>query len=255
MRSTVRRKRSRRRRSRPIGGRRTLNFAPILAILLVGNLVAAVFLSPLTQMRRVRVVGAPAWDQERVKGRLEALGNTPFLRINGRRIESDLMTSPAVRNASFSGNLFGLGVLKLDYRVPVARLMEADQIGLDDEGVLFRDEDMPPSLMKIQVQPGALTPGVSLAGPFALKHAAELARKLKDRPGMESATITIDRDRGLCFNIERRRVVLGLPEGIDEKLSALEGAMLSPDWQEVAELNLMAPENPTFKPFTGSDRR
>jgi hypothetical protein len=185
---------------------------------------------------------------------LEALGNTPYMQIAGRRIESDLMTSPAVRNASFSGNLFGLGVLKLDYRSAVARLLEADQIGLDAEGVLFRDEDLSPSLLKVGVQSGTMAPSATLTGPFALKAVADLAIQLKEIPGMEMATITVDRDRGLCFNIERRRVVLGLPEGIPDKLAALERVMLSSDWPNVAELNLMAPESPAFKPTKQADR-
>ncbi len=219
----------------------------VLALGLVANLAAAVLYSPLTRLRGIRVVGAPAYDQDRIDRRLQRLGSTPFLQVNFARVESDLQTLPALARAELSGNLFGRGVLKLVYREPIARLLDSKNTVMDREGVFFRADEVPPNLYEVRVEPGLIAPGATVAGQVSVGGIADLCGRLRDLPAFDGALITFDRTQGLCIAKESRRIVLGPPDGMDEKLETLGKALEDPRWEDVLELNLMAPSSPVYR--------
>jgi hypothetical protein len=170
------------------------------------------------------------------------------MQVDRTRVESDLQTLPALEKAELNGNLFGKGVLKLTYREPIARLLESTNMALDREGVFFAVDALPPNLYQVRVEPGLIAPGATVAGQVDTGKIAELCIRLRDLPAFDGAVITFDRTSGLCLNKESRRIVLGPPEGMDEKLKTLERAMLDPRWSNVLELNLMSPSNPVYRP-------
>jgi len=227
--------------------RRQIPWKPVLGVLLAANVVAGILYSPATRIRSVRVVGAREDDKERIKGRLEKLQDIPYMQANLRRAESDLQTYPGLRKAELKGNLFGRAILKLEYRRPIARLLESTNMAMDEEGVFFRLPELPDNLYRIRVEPGLLAPSATLAWQVETGKLASLCLKLRDLPAFDGATLVFDRRQGLSLTKESRRIVFGPPEGMEQKLETLEKAMLDLRWPNVVEMNLMAPSSPVVR--------
>ena len=219
--------------------RRLIPWKPVLGVLLAANIVAGILYSPATRIRSVRVVGAREDDKERIKGRLEKLQDIPYMQANLRRAESDLQTYPGLRKAELKGNLFGRAILKLEYRRPIARLLESTNMAMDEEGVFFRLPELPDNLYRIRVEPGLLAPSATLAWQVETGKLASLCLKLRDLPAFDR--------QGLSLTKESRRIVFGPPEGMEQKLETLEKAMLDLRWPNVVEMNLMAPSSPVVR--------
>jgi hypothetical protein len=214
---------------------------------LVANVAAGILYSPATRIRSVRVVGAREDDKERIRGRLEKLKDIPYMQANLRRVESDLQTYPGLRKAELKGNLFGRATLKLEYRRPIARLLDSANMAMDEEGVFFRMPELPENLYRIRVETGLLAPSATIAWQVETGKLASLCRKLRDLPAFDGATLVFDRRQGLSLWKESRRIVFGPPDGMEQKLATLEKAMLDLRWPNVVEMNLMAPSNPVVR--------
>src|SRR5947207_2729037 len=117
--------------------RRAINWGPAFGAALFANVVLGLLFSPLTSVRRIRVIGAQMHDAQRLANLAQGLRGVPFMLVPATNLESSALAPRDVYNASLAHNLFGSAVLRIGYRQPVAILVDVPRIYLDNEGVLF----------------------------------------------------------------------------------------------------------------------
>ena len=93
----------------------SLNWPTIVWTLFVFNLLLGLFLSPITSIRNMRVIGAQPHDQDRVQSLAQALRGRPFGRVGAKQFESDILRQRDVYSATLSHNLFGSALVRLQY--------------------------------------------------------------------------------------------------------------------------------------------
>lgn len=222
--------------------------APWLALALLLNIGLGLAFSPLTSLTKVRVVGAAPSDQGRVREILTNLKGVPASRVDPFRVESAAQLRPDVERASFRRNLFGRGLLTFEMRVPVARLTDAEAIGIDRDGAMFRTDRPMDALPFIRLEPGAIAPWGALQVPVQVSAAARLAPTVQALDPERPPEIQIDSQGALCLNMGSGRVRLGTHEQLDAKMVRLR-EILNADpglFRQVAEVNLTSPERPTI---------
>ena len=225
-------------------------WGPIFAVILAANMVLALLFSPLTALRKVRVEGAPDWDQTRLEGLMSRLKGVPCAMINPYRVESDAMQEPQVRSARFARNLFGSAVLEVGYRQPVAVLADERGVAISIEGVPFECRHLPDGLPVVKID-GEKPIGMrTIAETWPVVPVARLAVKASILFRGEPLSIELGKGNAVCLNMGAGQVILGSCNDIDAKLAALEKllaqkpALLS----EVQSLNLSVPTSPSAVP-------
>lgn len=237
----------RKRRRKPIR-------VPVISLLwgpLAVNVVAAAYYSPITAITKVRVTGAPPYDQERIRNFLKLLANRPFIRVSPRRVETQMLQSPAIAGASLSINPFGRGVLKITPRTPVARLGEAGTMVLGSDGVPFRQSAPSPALPTLLLPKEAQGPNLSFFSPWEPRLIAQACQKFLPILPKGNWKIEVDQRGAICFNrTGSGRIVLGDSSALDEKLRTLQQILAkNPQMLDgVEELNLTAPDSPAMVP-------
>lgn len=234
--------------------RRRPNWGPILGLLIVANVAAGLMYSPLTEVRRIRIVGAPLWDRGRLVQAAQTLKDVPALSLNPREFETKLLAHRALLNADFRRSLFGSATLRLEYRQPVARVEGTPRLCLGREGTLFSQPNAEPGLPVLRLHPSALRPSFTLAGAWPSRQIAELIGQIP-APLREKLVIEVDSEGAICFNTGvGARIRLGSAERLLEKLRTLEGLLEDePDLlRNVIELNLTEPTRPAWKARPGA---
>ncbi len=228
--------------------RRTLNWTPVLWLLLIGNVVAGLLYSPITRLRHVRVDGALAYDQPRITRVVEALQDVPCAQIGAQKAESDFLTMAEARSASLTRNIFGSAILKVGYRRPVARLTDHPDVGLTIDGVLFPAYSMNEGLPTVTLPKDLTSPALTLANAWEPAKLASLAVKAKQLLPQDLLNIQIG-DAGVVYlNIGSGRVVIGSLDDIDAKIQALKDYLAKdPEvLSKVKALNIMRPDHPAL---------
>ncbi len=184
----------------------------------LATLVAALFASPLTNLTTVRVSGAAAHDQSRIRAVMEGVRQTPALAIDVGDIESRLL-SPEVRSASVRTNVFGRARLKLEYRKPVA--LVAEGVAVDEIGTTFPiGARFPPNLhisRKVEDSNTILT----ISDPSPIRRLARLAKKLQVFMPKLTGTLEIDDKEGLFLSTDGLVVEFGDTSRLDRKVQVL----------------------------------
>lgn len=235
--------------------KRRLNWTPLLWLLLIANIAAGLWLSPVTSVRKLRIVGARADDRPRLEGLAQALRSQPIMAVDPHEFESLVLGSEAVRSADFRRTLFGSASLDLTYTSPVARIERTANAYLSADGAIFRSNLRYEELPRVKLHETALRPAFTAFGstPYrAIAQIVELARqKLSEKPFV----VDVDSEGAVCLNISQAaKVALGSADRLDEKFRALEGLLAErPNvLQEVVELNLTEPSRPVVRGLRGA---
>lgn len=70
--------------------KRSIKWGPVLVMLLLANVAAGLWFSPVTSAHSVRVEGMDASDKKAVDDALKVLQDVPYLRAKPREVESKL---------------------------------------------------------------------------------------------------------------------------------------------------------------------
>jgi cell division septal protein FtsQ len=231
---------------------RNRRFVAILWVLLIGNLAAALLYSPLTAIRRVRVVGAPYWDEARLGSILASVQGVPCAQVKAASIESAALAIPDVKSAEFDRNLFGSAVLTLTYRRPAASVAGRPGVALFRDGSVFRSEASLDGLPAVRFDGTELDPNLTLARNWPAEEIARLAKRVKELPRAQEASIELGKDGSVCLNIGAGQVVLGSCDDMDAKLATLQ-RILDKDpgiLARVKSLNLVVASAPSVVPVS-----
>lgn len=239
--ASARTKRRRRRRVSPNA---------LLALALVANVVAGALWSPLTAVRSVRVEGAQADDQDRLRELAQRLHEVPWARISAPGFESAVLERDDLEDASLESNPFGRALLRVRARVPVAVLSAPLGYFLAADGKVARgipDAALP----RIAAPPDAVEAGAALVGRWAWRTVADLARSLP--PELDPGTCELRLDAAGMLSLKAAsgtRILLGSADRLDEKMKVLQAALAHDRGLlgRAAEVNLVAPDMPVYVP-------
>ena len=230
--------------------KRSIKWGPVLFALLIANIGAGLWLSPITSTTSVRVAGGAAEDRTAIGRILNGLQDRPYLQVGGRDIESRLQRIPRVQRAELSTNIFGRAVVTLTYHRPVARLKDKPQIKLSSAGELYFDDRPMEELPDLQVPVSAQEPNLTLGSTTELKILAEIAQRAVAANLEEKVSVEADSNGILCLNMDGGgKVVFGSSDNLDAKFLRLKEYLEeNPGGLKGHELNLTSPEHPTVKP-------
>ena len=219
----------------------------VICVLLAINLVAGLIWSPVTALRKVRVVGATPSQQELIQRAINRFSGVQRSAISVHAVESEILTDRSLRSAKLEANLFGRGVLKVVQKEAVARLTVPDGMVLAADGSVFLAESASESLPELSISPSFLKP---VASPFSLWHSGSVAhlsqQLVKNFPEYSWIIVVTDQRQLQLDPTTGAIVVLGTFENLDEKLSSLASILRQdPDiLEERIELNLISAKNP-----------
>jgi cell division septal protein FtsQ len=229
---------------------RFINWKAVLATVLVLNVLTGLMYSPLTSIRRMRVIGAQPHDIDRINELTKGLRGIPFLSVKSTKFEGAILASRDVSEAALSHNLFGSAILTLKYRQPVASVVGTPHAYLDDQGVIFASPEPYPELRQLDLGQEYLQPGVAYTLPWPSQQVAELCTKLNTVEELKGDVVHVEATGRLTISGEKGYTVdLGGAEQIDEKLRKLE-RMLEEDpnlLSNVQTLSLVDPARPAIK--------
>ncbi|MBS1707611.1 MAG: hypothetical protein JSS65_02690 [Armatimonadetes bacterium] len=215
------------------------------------SIAAGMWFSPLTAPRKIRVVGVRNTDEKAVGQALQALVTTPWLRVNRHSVEESVKQTADIATAKYDGNIFGRGVLKVEYRRPVAVVDGSKPALLSDEGDIYAGTFKPDGLPHLTLPTDGEGPWSLLATPLPTKDVSRLANDLKNRFPDTNWTINIDA-RSVIILVPSKgpQVVLGTSERLEEKVGRLANILSTrPDIVRSATvINLTAPDQPVYKP-------
>lgn len=234
--------------------RKKLNIRPILWILLVLNIAVGLFYSPITAVARVSVVGVPPGDQARVEGVLQSIVGIPCIRVNAAAVEEAIMKRPDVIKATLGRNIFGNGKLTVTYSPPVALVQGTKNLVLTQSGVMCVIPHPPANLPSLQLFAGATNSFVGLCSNWEMAQVAEVCKRAENSGLVKDLSITVNLGGSVCLNSGATgRVVLGNPDGLDEKFDKLREVLaVQPDLlSQGRQLNLVAASKPVTSPLEG----
>lgn len=231
--------------------RTRLNPGPIIVLALIVVLVSGMLYSPITSLSKYEVVGAHDIDKVRMESIVSRLKGVPWVKVNGKQVESEVMQIQGVESSEYSQNIFGRGRLTVKYRTPVALIRANRKIGLDTRGVVFETDSLPTGLPTVVRPESASLLPLTVAGAFPSRTVAEVAVKAQGMFPKKTVTVWFNRKGALCVNLDKAQVVLGAADEIDKKLKALKEILdQEPDLLDKLEsLNLTEPTHPakTYK--------
>lgn len=232
-------------RRRANRSRRRLRPAPIFVVLLIANVAAGIFYSPITSVVRVKVEGALPHDRARIEKILAGMHNVPCAQVPARALESAVADLPQARAASLDRNFFGSGRLNVSYRVPVARLEGAQSVALTDDGALVPVEAPLGELPVLRLPATVNAPMLSLVGSWESMRLAELAQQAAALLPQRRFSIVAAPER-VWLNVDATQVILGSCDDLPKKLGVLrERLERQPEFfSTVEKLNLTAPDRP-----------
>lgn len=214
--------------------------------LVVLNVCAGWWLSPLTAVRKVRVTGAAVSDRARIQNVLQSWRDVPFARLNVNAVEARLGSRALVNSATFNPNILGRAFVVVQNRVPLARIQNSKAC-LDRHGVVFLPDEMPESLLQVDTPNRGLLPNAGLCGPWLSSKTAILCELMKAQVPNVSALVEVGSRGGLSFQTESgAEVVLGSSESLPQKIEKLRSLLEEkPDLlNSVRQLNLTYPGSP-----------
>jgi len=238
----------------PSRNRSAFPWSATFAVLLVVNIAAGAWLSPITSIRKLRVEGVSEGRRGTFVRYAQLLKGRPALNLDPRQFESTILKDTAVENAEFRRSPFGSANLKVTYRRPIARIMGAGGAVLGRDGVLFKVETSNLNIPTLELHPSSLNPSLTILGPWPGRDIARLIQGLPPKLSQKELKVVVDSEGAVCLNItQAARIVWGSADRLDEKLKALESLLSERPTllDNVKELNLTEPSRPAFKPLRG----
>lgn len=230
--------------------RRVIPWSQILWLLLVLNVTAGLLFSPLTAASRVRVVGAHEDDRERLTQEIQGIRGQPCLTADRRGLEALIGRASDMKSVEFALNLFGRGLIKMEYRQPIARIEGKNGELLDETGNLFASNETVPDLPSLVLPAIASTPAAGLVSGWDAGRVAELCKSLKTKlPNVRWRVVLDDRSVISLTGNKMPRIVLGSTDDLEKKIDRLASIVTEqPRLLETAkEINLTAPDMPVSK--------
>ncbi len=231
--------------------KKPVDWGPVLWALLGVSLAAGMWFSPLTAPRRIRVIGAMPGEQPAISAGLQHWASVPWARVNANLIEDEAMRSPDIKSARYEGNIFGRGVLKVIYRVPVAVVGGPVKSLLSEQGDVYLGTHNPGGLPTVVFPADSDGPTTLITTPVPTRDIAGLAKSLVASMPDINWTIQVDaRSVIILLPSKGPEVVLGTSERLKEKVDKLQAILSTrPDIVRSASvINLIAPDQPVFKP-------
>jgi hypothetical protein len=229
--------------------RKRLNWTPILVLLLTTNLLFACFHSKITAIRNINLDGVRHSERLRLNRIADEIKGIPALKVDPRVVESPFMNESRVLNADFRRNIFGVARLVIQYRKPVASIVDSKQTYLDENGVIFIDLEESRSFPSILLQSKIKVSVMSLSGVINFKQIADLAQITREKlpeslTGGKPVEIEVQETGGVCLNISSGVVELGSCEQLPVKIESLKKAlMVNPNlFRDNSSINLMVPD-------------
>jgi cell division septal protein FtsQ len=229
---------------------------PVVVWLLVAiNVTCGLVFSPITDITRLHVVGAKAFDKSRIEHELQWLQQRPSLSVNKPSVEEQILRNPLVKTADLSLNIFGHGELKVTYYEPVAILQNAKNCVLTNVGTICPMAGAPADLPSLTLYPEGSSPNFSITAPWEPTKVAEICIRAFKQGIIKNLSITVTRNGSVCLNSGvTGRVDLGAPDELDEKFEQIRKILSSqPDLlAQGKELVLIAPSKPVTRPLQGN---
>jgi hypothetical protein len=218
--------------------------------LAIGNLLLGWQFSSATRLRRVVVDGALPAEQSTLREILQSVSGKPWSRINSANIESLAQFLPGVDSARFEGNALGRARLTLRRRLPQA-IAEVPGGVLSDLGRVDAGSTVGAGL-RVYHEP---LPSLGLAGGVPYRALTEIFRRAAQE-GWPLRSVEFEPSGSLCLNMKDGRIVLGTLRDLDRKLDTIQRRReaFPNELRGFAELNVMAPEDPTLRPKIGTAR-
>lgn len=237
------RRRSRRRFTFP-----EINWTWTLWSLFVLNLIAGCLYSPITRANSIRVAGASAADENRIRGVLERVRGIPSAQVSTHAVVSAVLENPRIEGAEYTQNLFGRGALKLRQKSVVASLEgEPVRLMLADGTIVEALVGAPPGLPVIESPGGNFRPSLGVLGEWEREFVAQLAVEVRRSFPDSNWRIMTDGEGVISLQVvDGARVIMGNSDKVKEKLKKLEEMVMDdPEiLQKVRRINLLSPENP-----------
>lgn len=231
--------------------RRKLRFEPILVLAVLIVFVTGILYSPITSVTKVTAVGVRPSDRPQVDAILASLEKIPWIKVNGRAVETEVQRIQGIETANYSQIIFGRGRLEVKYRTPVARVRAEKPIGIDAKGVVFVTDALPANLPLVVRSESARELPLTVAGGYPAGSVAELAVEARKMFPKDELTIWFNGKGALCLTVGKGLVVLGSSEDLAKKLRTLEEVLTEqPDLlTKLESLNLTEPSHPvkTYK--------
>ncbi|HRJ27200.1 MAG TPA: hypothetical protein PLO61_06800 [Fimbriimonadaceae bacterium] len=229
--------------------RRPISWRAWLWVALTVNVAAGLAWSPATSASKIRVLGAPPEDQNRIRQVLQSLRQVPSVRVDQARLESTIQSGSAIDQAKFDLNLFGRGILRIRSKIPVGVVVADYPLLLSDQGDLFTTTTISPDLPKIQVLEGAGL-NLSVTAGWETGRVADLCQWVSSDLPPGSWKIRVQSGGRLGLNKEKGGVVtLGDSSNLQQKIRVLKQILQDqPEiLNEVKEINLTAPSQPALR--------
>lgn len=238
--------------------RRQVAWGPVLWLAFAGNVIAGVMYSAITSIRDVRVVGVKPAYENYVRSILGKNEGRPALQVNPSQIESSILASSAVKDASFVRNILGRATLIVRYREPVAVFESDPKLFLDEEGAVFRSVEKHGALPALDIFGEAVQPTLSFAGRWPTRRIAQLARASTKYDFGPHSKVEVQANGAVSLITDSKVTIrLGSPYSLDAKLQKLDELMSSyPDlFVRAASIQLTAPEYPKWTPRREPQKR
>jgi len=230
--------------------KRYFPWAATLWLLVVLNCVAGLLFSPLTSANRVRVVGISSEDEETITKQIQGIRGQPCLTADRHGLESLVGRASDIRSVEFALNLFGRGLMKVEYRQPVAQVDGKPRELIDEAGNLYFSDELVPNLPSVVLPPMAKIPAAGLISGWDAARVANLCSLLTSEiPNARWRVVLDDRSVISLTGNKMPRIVLGSTDDLDKKIARLASIVREqPRLIETArEINLTAPDIPVSK--------
>lgn len=187
------------------------------------NFVLGCFLSPITSLTKIKVIGVHADSQEMVKSDLSQLEGIPYSLIRRGWVENRLLLDGSAAELKWSGNIFGRAAFTLVPRKAVAKVAGEgipDDMAIDQDGRLYRSTAPLSNLVVLLVPERAKeSTGLILSG-WEAGTAGAFAKGLPEVLGgdLSSCTITMSEDSAFRLEVSGSTLELGALPSVEEAL-------------------------------------
>lgn len=187
------------------------------------NLVLGCFLSPITSVRKAKVIGAHPESHADIEADLKQLEGVPYALIRRGWVENRLLLDGSASAVEWKGNIFGRVGFTLLPRQAVARVVGEglpEDMALDKEGRLFRSVHPQSGLVALSIpQRAKESTGLILSG-WEAGTAGAFAAGLPEVLGgdLTGSTITMTEDSAFKLDISGSSLDLGALPSVDEAL-------------------------------------